>query len=61
LMQMGIPKGPEVGEALGHLMHQVVTNQLPNTREALLDASLTLRAGQKEQQKNPPGQGRVEA
>lgn len=61
LMQIGIPKGPEVGEALGHLMHQVVTNQLPNTREALLDAALTLRAGQKEQQKNPPGQGRVEA
>lgn len=49
LMAIGIPRGPGVGEMLGKLMQGVVTQQLPNTREALLDTARALHSAQQEQ------------
>lgn len=43
LLNVGFSKGPAVGAALGQLMRQVVTGQLPNTREALLQAAQNIK------------------
>ncbi len=37
LMAIGIPAGKRLGETLNHLLDQVIDEQLPNEREALLD------------------------
>ena len=42
LMQAGIQPGPQLGDLLAQLEHQVVTSQLPNDRDQLIQQALTL-------------------
>ena len=38
LLALGFPKGPEIGKALNALLEAVLSGELPNEREALLEA-----------------------
>lgn len=39
LLELGVPRGPEVGRILNRLLEQVLSGELPNDREALLRAA----------------------
>ena len=39
LLELGIPGGPGLGEALDELLEAVLSGALPNEREALLEAA----------------------
>ena len=37
LMEIGIPKGPEIGEVLNYLLMKVISDPAINNRESLLE------------------------